>query len=103
MLNWWIPQTVATLPQRLEILELVLKRYPDVGRRIGLDQLQVGPQVASYSYMPLWSDDGSRAEEAVSRQQRCEFVRETARLLILVGVGLVELDHLDWAIVLSTH
>ena len=42
----WLPQTAATLPERIQALQLLIKTHPDVGWTICMDQVHRGPGFA---------------------------------------------------------
>jgi hypothetical protein len=62
----WIPQTAATLEQRIVALDLLIQTDADIGFNI-LDQLiHNGPDFASPSATPVWRDDNAGAGGQVS-------------------------------------
>ncbi len=82
ILSAWLPQTTATLDQRLAILRLLMQKYRPVGWRICIDQVNPVCRVARETTKPLWSDTRTDAGGQVSRQDEQCFVSEAVRLLI---------------------
>lgn len=50
----WMPQTGASLDQRLRAFDLLIKRYPEVGWRIALEQFDGTSTVGHYAHKPRW-------------------------------------------------
>lgn len=79
----WMPQTAASVEQRIKALEMLIKRFPDVGWELCLDQIKPGPRTGSYSYRPRWRSEASGAGQVVtSSKERYEFIRRALDLLI---------------------
>jgi addiction module HigA family antidote len=57
----WMPQTAASLEERLKVLELLTKRFPDIGWQICIEQFNSGSRTGDYSYGPRWRSDASGA------------------------------------------
>ncbi len=57
----WMPQTAASLEERLKVLELLTKRFPDIGWQICIEQFGQGSRIGDYSYRPHWRSDASGA------------------------------------------
>ena len=71
----WVPQTSASLAERIRGLELVCKRVPEVGWQLCLDQLSQ-QTVAKSTYRPHWRSDASGFGNRVPRREVCEFKRK---------------------------
>ena len=56
-----LPQTTASLPTRMQSLETLAKRFPDVGWQVCIAQLSTGLQFAMPNYRPRWRDEASGA------------------------------------------
>ena len=80
----WMPQTAASLEDRIKALEELTRRFPDIGWQICVDQLQTGPQIAFRSHRPRWRNDASGAGRSVTPQEFNEF-RLKALDLVLAG------------------
>ena len=78
----WMPQTAAPVAERLEALEMLTKRFPDIGWRVCIAQVGVGPNSASLSYHPLWRSDASGVGQQVPREEREEFERGSLDLAL---------------------
>jgi len=77
----WMPQTAASLDERCKALELLTKRYPDVGWQVCIEQSNPGSRVGGYSYRPHWRSDASGAGQPVeTRKEIYEFVRKALDL-----------------------
>ena len=68
----WLPQTAASFEERMRSFESLVMRFPDIGWRICVGQLEAGSQVALPTYRPRWRSDASGAgrspETAAVRQ-----------------------------------
>ena len=80
--RFWLPQTAASLEQRIQSLETLTKRFPDVGWQICMEQLDTNPPAASPSYRPRWRDDASGAGRSVTRKEAHDFQRKALDLAL---------------------
>lgn len=78
----WMPQTSASIEQRIRVLELLIKRYPDIGWEICIEQIHSGSRLGHYSYRPNWRSDASGAGQVVTRKEMYDFNRKSLDLLI---------------------
>lgn len=78
----WMPQTAASVEQRVKALELLIRRYPDVGWEICIEQITPGPRIGDYSYRPCWRSDASGAGQVVTHQESYEFARKALDFMI---------------------
>ncbi len=78
----WMPQTAASLEQRIKALEKVIEFFPDVAWRICIEQIKTGSRIGSFSYRPRWRNDASGAGRGVTIDERVEFERKALDLLI---------------------
>ena len=69
----WIPQTAASLENRVRGLELLATHNPDVGWKVLVAQFDTGSQYATPSYRPRWRDEAEGAGHAISHAQIDEF------------------------------
>lgn len=65
----WMPQTAASLEERIRALRSLIKRFPDIGWQICIAELYRGPQMGMFSYRPRWRNDASGAGRSVTRQE----------------------------------
>lgn len=78
----WMPQTAASVEQRIKVLEMLTKRFPNVGWSICIEQIKPGSQIGHYSYKPNWRGDASGAGQIVTHKEMFEFNRKALDLLI---------------------
>ncbi|WP_342561118.1 hypothetical protein NST84_15675 [Paenibacillus sp. FSL R7-0345] len=78
----WMPQTAASVEQRLKVLENIAKRFPDIGWEICIDQIEPGSLIGGYSYKPNWRGDASGAGQVVTHKERYTFNRKALDILI---------------------
>lgn len=78
----WMPQTAASVEQRVKALETLTKRFPDVGWEICIEQVEPGPRMGFDSYRPRWRSDASGAGQVVTRKELHDFTRKALDLLI---------------------
>ncbi|QUL57059.1 helix-turn-helix domain-containing protein [Paenibacillus tritici] len=78
----WMPQTAASLDQRLKVLDIVIKRFPDIGWDVCIEQIRSGSRIGGYNYKPSWRGDASGAGYAVSRRESYTFNRRALDILI---------------------
>ncbi|MEX6631947.1 helix-turn-helix transcriptional regulator [Hyphococcus lacteus] len=62
ILKSWMPQTTATLDERIKLLQLVFKKYPGVGWRLAVSQFGNHHDSASPNYKPKWRQHHLDAE-----------------------------------------
>ena len=77
-----IPQTAASLKDRIKSLEKLRERFPDICWQICLDQLNVGRGYAAPSYRPRWRNDASGAGEQVPAKEINEFIRKALAIVL---------------------
>ena len=80
--RFWMPQTAASVEQRAKALEMLTKRFPDVGWEICIEQIRPGSRIGDYSYRPRWRSDASGAGQVVTRKEVYDFTRKARHLLI---------------------
>ena len=77
----WMPQTAASLEERMTALETLTNRFPDIGWQVCIEQLQSGQRIGDYSYRPRWRSDASGAGQPI--KTRDEIIRFTRKVLDL--------------------
>lgn len=65
----WLPQTAASLADRLDALSTLVRRHPAVGWRVCLEQIRPGPAFASPSAKPSWRSDVEGVREDVTASE----------------------------------
>lgn len=78
----WMPQTAASVDQRIKALELVARKFPDIAWEIALEEVKPGSRVGHYSYRPRWRSDASGAGQIASRGDMYRFTRRALDLLL---------------------
>ena len=78
----WMPQTAASLEQRIKTFEVLTKRFPDIGWQICIEQLTTASRMGDYSYKPHWRSDASGAGQPVLRQEMNRFDRKALDLAL---------------------
>ena len=78
----WMPQTAASLEERIQALETLIKRFPDIGWQICIEQLDSGTRFGDYSYRPHWRSDASGAGQPVGGKEVYEFTRKALDLVL---------------------
>ena len=78
----WMPQTSASLEERMKALETLIKRLPDIGWQICIEQLTLGTRFGDYSYRPHWRNDASGAGQPVTQKEMFKFTRKTFDLML---------------------
>ena len=71
--RYWMPQTGATVQQRIGVLERLKERNPKVAWKILSDQIQSRRQIGEYAYKPMWRDYAIGLGEPINRDERLEF------------------------------
>ena len=78
----WLPQTAASLEERITALEMLTDRFPDIGWRICIHQFRPGSRIGHGSYRPRWRSDASGAGRSVTRKEISEFMRKALDLAL---------------------
>ncbi len=78
----WMPQTAASVEQRVRTLEMLVKRFPDVGWEICIEQIKRRHRIGFYSYKPRWRSDASGAGQTVTYKEMFDFNRNALDIMI---------------------
>jgi addiction module HigA family antidote len=79
----WMPQTAASLEQRLSALELLANKFPPAAWQICIDQLHGGHQTGDYSHKPKWRTEAHGFGEPLKTNgQVFPFVRAVVEMLL---------------------
>jgi len=65
----WMPQTAASVDQRIAAIEKLAKMFPDVIWRLLISQLDQHSTIGTYSHRPEWRNDASGAGQPVSGKE----------------------------------
>lgn len=78
----WMPQTAVSLDEREKALELLTKRFPDIGWHICIEQFEPGSRIGHYSYRPRWRSDASGAGQVVTVGEMRQFTFKALDLAV---------------------
>ena len=79
----WMPQTTASLDERIKLLVLLMDRFPDIGWKICMDQWITHYQVSYPNYRPRWRSDASGAGQVAATQEEYRAFKDRALELAL--------------------
>ena len=80
----WLPQTAASLDERVKALEGLWRRHPMLGWSVCIDQLAWRRSVAMPNHRPHWRDD---AANTIAEVPQAEWFIRKARDLVLTWPG----------------
>ncbi|MGE0769429.1 MAG: HigA family addiction module antitoxin [Hyphomicrobiaceae bacterium] len=78
----WMPQTAASLEERIKALESLAARHREVGWELCVEQFETGSRIGHYSHRPKWRGDASGAGQVVTRKENYEFVRKAVDIAL---------------------
>jgi len=78
----WMPQTAATLDDRIRNLEILARRHPSVGWQICVQQFLATSQMGHYSQRPEWRSDAAGAGHVLEHEEIHQFARRALDLAI---------------------
>jgi len=78
----WMPQTAASVEQRIKALETLTRRLPKVAWEICIEQIRPGSRMGHSSYRPRWRSDASGAGQIVTHKEIYSFTRKALDILI---------------------
>lgn len=78
----WMPQTSADVDTRCTVIEILCRRYPSIGWRLCLKQIEGGGQVGHYNHRPAWRNYAAGFGQPVSRSEALKFMRKALELAI---------------------
>ncbi len=83
ILKSWMPQTAATINQRLEALDILCSQFPSQGAEIAIEFISPGNKTGHYSARPRWRDDArGHGEPNVNREDRVKMEQATVEQLL---------------------
>lgn len=71
--RFWMPQTTASLEERIGALEYLVREYPKVAWSLCVEQFNRNSTIGSYNYKPRWRTDAHGAGEPVGFEERYDF------------------------------
>ena len=80
--RFWMPQTAASLEERITALETLTSQFPEIGWQICVEQFTAYQQTGFDSYRPRWRNDATGAGRLVTREERVEFTRKALDLAL---------------------
>lgn len=78
----WLPQTAASVVERIKALEMLVRRFPQVGWDLCMEQVKPESQFGHYNYRPRWRTDASGAGRGVTSKERYDFARKALDLVL---------------------
>lgn len=71
-----MPQTAASLDERVRALEALSKNHREIGWQVCVTQFETGSRLGQYSHRPRWRGDASGAGQVVTTKECYEFTRK---------------------------
>lgn len=65
----WMPQTSASVDDRVGVFDGLIEKFPDVGWELCVEQFGAGPKTGEYSRKPRWRTDGHGHGEPVPEHE----------------------------------
>lgn len=78
----WLPQTAATLHERIRVFEKLCRDYPALGWDICVTNLHVRGDSATTNYRPRWRDDAENAGYGTTISEHCAFQKRVRDLAL---------------------
>lgn len=83
----WLPQTAASLPERIKVLNLLIQKDEDAAVEVLEAQLKGGQQSANFAHRPKWRDDDAAAGYGVAMHERNEMLSVAKEKLLKLSEG----------------
>ncbi|MCY4588807.1 MAG: helix-turn-helix domain-containing protein [Bryobacterales bacterium] len=80
--RFWMPQTAASLEERMTALETLTRRFPDIGWQICVEQFTAYQQTGFDSCRPRWRNDATGAGRRVTGEERKKFILKAIDLAL---------------------
>ncbi len=77
-----MPQTAASVEERVQVLMMLVSRFPDVMWELCIGEIPRGPRHAIANYRPKWRADATGAGGITTSAEYAEFRCEAWRLLV---------------------
>ena len=74
VLGWWMPQTAASLEQRIDAFDLLTRRQPEIAWQVAISQFSGHPRVAFNNHKPMWRGYALGLRESVKRHVAHTFI-----------------------------
>ena len=78
----WLPQTAAPLDDRIKALNVLCRKFPDIGWNVCLQQFVHRNRIGHFSDRPRWRIDAAGAGHGVSLGEQHEFRRKAVDLAL---------------------
>ncbi len=78
----WMPQTAATIEQRIAALDFLVKRNPEIGWKICHAQFDDGSRIGHYNHRPRWRNDAAGAGRPVNGSEIYAMARHALDLAL---------------------
>ncbi len=78
----WMPQTAASLDQRVQVLELITSKCPGVGWDLCTEQILLDGDIGKYNERPRWRSDASGVGRGVPINEREQFRHKAVELVL---------------------
>ena len=82
ILRSWMPQTAASVAERVEVLKMLAKGHPDIAWQLCLDEVNISPRTAMENYRPRWRGDATGAGDVATQREAGVFIRCAAELMV---------------------
>ena len=82
ILRSWMPQTAASVDERIKVLKMLANRFPDLGWQLCLGEVSISPRFAEDNYRPRWRSDATHAGGVTTWQEANVFRRYAADLML---------------------
>ena len=82
ILRSWMPQTAAPVAERIRVLEMIAKHFPDIGWQLCLGEIRGGPRWAMDNHRPRWRSDAAGAGDLATRDDCLAVMRCAAGVLL---------------------
>ncbi len=83
----WLPRTAATLDKRLKVLDLLIKKDPDIAFELLDGLVLIGPDVALPVARPKWRDYDTGTEHGMPRKEVFQMLSAAADRLLVLAKG----------------
>lgn len=70
----WLPHTYATLKQRLESIDTLIRREPEIGRKLLISLIPRSHDSCSSTYKPRWRQFSNKADNEVTVKEHIESI-----------------------------
>lgn len=83
----WLPQTAAGLQDRIQVLDLLIKKEPDVAFNVLEELTAAGSQIATPAVRPKWRDDDAGAGHGATHVEIYEMYAAAKERSLHLSVG----------------